>query len=241
MLLSHFNHVIGLCLAAAYLTYLQYRSISSGVLQCAKNENCTCTCVTCFGSPAGLTIHMFNATCFYADSAIVLVVPLCCPCHCGGWWWCLWCVIEGGMVVVVLGALLMRTMVGGGSGGVGGGAGAPVVVVVAVVVAVIRETKRRGWGTHLVPVPAHHCCHGQWRCWRCRGGGGTTPVATSEVVEVGLLLLRVVVVVVVVLPLSPTSGYPWSIPIRFHIFSYELSLIGTFLRWAPRDNCIGPA
>jgi hypothetical protein len=37
-----------------------------------------------------------------------------------------------------------------------------------------------------------------------------------------------------------TSGYPWSIPIRLNIFSYELSLIGTFLSWAPRDNCIGP-
>ena len=37
-----------------------------------------------------------------------------------------------------------------------------------------------------------------------------------------------------------TSGYPWSIPIRLNIFSYELSLIGTFLRWTPRDNCIGP-
>ena len=36
-----------------------------------------------------------------------------------------------------------------------------------------------------------------------------------------------------------TSGYPWSILIRLNIFSYELSLIGTFLRWAPRDNCIG--
>ena len=39
---------------------------------------------------------------------------------------------------------------------------------------------------------------------------------------------------------TDTSGYPWSILIRFNIFSYELSLIGTFLRWAPKDNCIGP-
>ena len=30
-----------------------------------------------------------------------------------------------------------------------------------------------------------------------------------------------------------TSGYPWSMSIRLNIFSYELSLIGTFLRWAP--------
>jgi hypothetical protein len=37
-----------------------------------------------------------------------------------------------------------------------------------------------------------------------------------------------------------TSGYPWSIPIRLNIFSYELSLIGTLLRWAPRDNCVAP-
>ena len=41
-------------------------------------------------------------------------------------------------------------------------------------------------------------------------------------------------------PTEITSGYPWSIPIRLNIFSYELSLIGTFLRWAPRDDCIAP-
>ena len=31
-----------------------------GVLQCAENQNCTCTHDTCFGFTMGLTIPMFN-------------------------------------------------------------------------------------------------------------------------------------------------------------------------------------
>ena len=40
------------------------------------------------------------------------------------------------------------------------------------------------------------------------------------------------------LPLQVTLG-PYLLGL-IHIFSYELSLIGTFFRWAPGDNCIGP-